>query len=102
VVRNLKDTVRVLLQGKPRDFDLATFAKQVVALEGVAATHDMHAWSLDGIHNVLSMHVVLDRRGEDVPRIKREIQDILRGHGEFHVTIETEFAGEICHDNCDE
>lgn len=101
-VRNLREVFRILLQGMPTGFDAKAFEEEVRAVEGVAALHDLHGWSLDGVDNVLSLHVVLKDAKVDVVRLKKNIAAIAGRYGGRHVTIETEIQGDDCVGNCDD
>ncbi len=99
VVGHTRESVQLFLQRTPEGFDLDGFRREVRAIAGVTGLHDLHAWSLDGQRHVLSLHVVL-RRGTDAAAAKATIRESAKSHGEFHVTIETEFEGEDCDDRC--
>lgn len=98
VYRNLKATFRVLLQHTPSGIDAAALERAIVALPEVESIHDLHLWSLDGEHNISTLHVVTAKPlgcGEQV-RLKEEIRHICAGNGIEHATIEFETAGEDC------
>lgn len=98
VYRNLKATFRVLLQHTPSDIDAGALERAIVALPEVESIHDLHLWSLDGEHNISTLHVVTAKPldcGEQV-RLKEEIRRICADNGIEHATIEFETAGEDC------
>jgi cobalt-zinc-cadmium efflux system protein len=98
VFGNLRKTVRVFLQAVPHDVDLSKIERQVNALEGVRSTHHVHAWSLDGEHNVLTMHVIVEKTTniDEFIAIKCEINDLIASQDFVHSTIEIELEGEDC------
>lgn len=105
VLKNLRETVRLFLQGRPSDFNLAAFRTEVLALSGVVDVHDLHAWSLDGHQNVLSLHLVLDPAAASrAAELKREVAAVVhrqsRTGAPYHLTIETEFRDEDCRESC--
>lgn len=98
VYRNLKVTFRVLLQHTPSDIDSEKLERELVALPEVQSIHDLHLWSLDGEHNISTLHVVVASAlsCDDQIRLKTEIRDICAENGIEHATIEFETAGEDC------
>jgi cobalt-zinc-cadmium efflux system protein len=98
VFGNLRKTVRVFLQAVPHDVDLSKVERQVNELERVCSTHHVHAWSLDGEHNVLTMHVVVEQTTslDEFIAIKCEINDLIDSRDFVHSTIEIELEDEDC------
>ena len=58
-VRLLRDATRVLLQLPPRELDVAGLRDALASVPGVSGVHDLHAWSLDGQHAIVSAHLVI-------------------------------------------
>ncbi len=100
VFRNLTQTVLLFLQRVPAGLDLDKLRQALSRLDGVLDVHDLHAWSLDGEHHVLSCHVVVGEEA-DSDLIKAAARDLIKKEGEFHVTIEVEFDSEDCEQQCD-
>jgi cobalt-zinc-cadmium efflux system protein len=63
--------------------------------------HDVHFWSLDGSHHVLSMHVVTSLSLTDSFQLKSKIRAESHRLGECHLTIEVESPNDDCQDACD-
>lgn len=55
----LKDGVNVLLEGVPKDVDIAGLRDAIKGIKGVQDVHDLHVWALTSGMNALSAHVVL-------------------------------------------
>lgn len=100
VLRSLKETLFLLLQGKPSGFHSAKFSSEVIALESVAAVDTVRVWSLDGVQNVLSLRIHVHSLQDHlkIEHIKRQIREIASRHTVLpqHVTIETCLAGDAC------
>ncbi len=98
VVKNLKTTMSIFLQGIPGDVDLAKIEQDINALDGIAGTHHAHVWTMDGHHHVLTMHAVLegDFSREKMMGLKESIRGIMSCHGIDHSTVEFEFEDEAC------
>ena len=54
----LREAIGVLLEGVPRDVDLAAIRQAIAELPGVQGVHDLHVWALTSGTNALSAHVV--------------------------------------------
>lgn len=105
VVRNLRRTMGVFLQGTPEDVDLPALEAELRGIEGISDLHHTHVWSMDGVHHVLTTHAVIaaDAGKEDQLRIKEAVQEVVARRGIAHTTVELEYADERCrirHENC--
>jgi len=105
VVRNLRRTMGVFLQGTPENVDLPALEAELRGIEGIADLHHTHVWSMDGVHHVLTTHAVIaaDAGKEDQLRIKEAVQEVVARRGIAHTTVELEYADERCrirHENC--
>jgi cobalt-zinc-cadmium efflux system protein len=91
VVRNLKETFNILLQGVPAHIDLDGIRSGLLALEGVQGVHDVHVWSLEGETDIFTGHVVVEENLSRRPEaLIRQIKEELRQHHIEHSTIELE------------
>lgn len=100
VLRNLSSTSSLFLQASPDPEGLRNFRTQVEALPHLVELHDVHFWSLDGVHHILSMHAVLSDLTQ-AESLKGQIREFSRTLGECHVTVEIEGFGEACHNDCE-
>lgn len=98
VYRNLKASLRIVLQAIPPETDINLISEQIVAIPEVQDVHDLHIWSLDGKYNILTAHVVLEKmlQGEAGSILKGEIRRKVKDLGIDHATIELERVGEEC------
>ena len=98
VFKNLRQSLRVILQGIPAEVDITKISSHLEKFEDVENVHDLHVWSVDGNYNVLTVHVVLNNslEMEKLAGLKTLIRDSLKEKGIQHVTIEFETAGEQC------
>lgn len=55
----LKNVMNILMQGTPAEVDIEKNKQEILSVNEVQSVHDIHVWSLDGEHNVLTCHVVL-------------------------------------------
>lgn len=98
VYGNIKESLRIILQGSPESIDLDELKKAILAVNSVNAIHDMHVWSVDGEYNVLTVHVVLSEplQMDKLHVLKTEIREKLLSLGVQHSTIEFETPDEDC------
>ena len=94
-LRNLKEALNLFLEKTPAGTDVSELKKHISHIDGVVGVHHIHIWSMDGINNYATMHVVTDSAGA---KIKKQIRDELKEHGIGHVTLELESVGEECQD----
>ena len=61
VFRSLRRVARRFLQSNPEDLDLDALESELRLMNNVEDEHDVHACSLDGKYNVLSLHEVISQ-----------------------------------------
>lgn len=92
-IGNLKEALDLFLEKKPDDISIEELMHHVKDIEGVLDVHHIHVWSLDGVNNCATMHVVTD---SDPKSIKTKVREELSEHGISHVTLELETSTEDC------
>jgi len=101
-LRIVREAVNLLLEGTPREIDLAAVTEEIKRTERVTGMHDLHVWALSSEATALSVHVVL----EDCPlgeaeHVVRDLEARLCEHFDIgHTTIQVESChpcGEISH-----
>ena len=103
VYKNMRQSLRIILQGIPAEFDITAISEHLQQFEGVENIHDLHVWSVDGSYNVLTVHVVLNELlgMEKMTALKTKIRESLKEKGIQHATIEFETQNEQCvFENC--
>lgn len=97
-LKNLKNILDLFLEKIPNNISIAELKKHLLEIKNIKDIHHIHIWSIDGINNYATMHVVVSK---DDYRIKEKIRKELKKHGISHVTIELEGIDEECSDtNC--
>jgi cobalt-zinc-cadmium efflux system protein len=94
-IKNVKETLDVLLEKGPRDIHVHDIIHHIKAIDGVVDVHHVHVWTLDGNNHCGTLHVVAKEISHD---IKHKIREEFHEHGIEHITIEMEKEGEECHD----
>ncbi len=98
VIANLKKTLALFMQAVPESINISDIDRRLQIIEKVRSTHHTHIWSLDGEHNVLTTHVVVDEDAskEDVRHIKSEVKELIHGLECTHTTVEIEYGDNDC------
>jgi cobalt-zinc-cadmium efflux system protein len=87
----IRESLNILLEGLPRGMELQRVTDSMNAIEGVLDVHDLHIWSLGSSSHALCSHVLI----EDMPPsssddILKRINEVVRGFGIHHTTIQFE------------
>ncbi|MBE5812677.1 MAG: cation transporter [Clostridiales bacterium] len=93
-LRSYKTIVDLFLEKIPEGIDLDEIKEHLSEIENVCNVHHIHVWSMDGVNNYATMHVVTD--AENIKCLKCAIKEELREHGISHTTIEFEKEDEKC------
>ena len=95
---NLVRTMRIFLQSVPPDVDIDGLVNHITKMEPVVDVHDVHAWTLDGEYNVLTLHVVVPDSfpPENAADLRKQIREYLNSNGIQHATIEVGRESEDC------
>ncbi|MBK7893096.1 MAG: cation transporter, partial [Bdellovibrionales bacterium] len=99
VSRHLKDTIYLLLQGRPKDFSSQAFVEEVLAVPGIGSIDRIKAWSLDGVRTVISarIHLHSTENKSDIETLKGRVRHIAEHHfGATDITLETCLLSENC------
>lgn len=98
VVKRLKETLFIFLQGVPKEVDLKTIKNRILNINNVASLHHTHVWSQEGENHIFTTHLRL--KSLDQPNqlleVKREVKKILKEYNFHHITIEIELEDEVC------
>jgi len=98
VYRNIRQSLRIILQGSPDLVDVDEIEKAILKTDNVEGIHDLHVWYIEGEYNVLTMHVVLSTSLPmlQLHKLKIGIRGKLLSMGIQHSTIEFETPDEDC------
>jgi cobalt-zinc-cadmium efflux system protein len=98
VVINLKDILNVFLQGVPKNLSINEIERAITEKTDVLSVHHTHIWSLEGQKNLLSTHIIVQDgiAPERIIELKRDIRELMKKKGIYHVTIEFDFESEDC------
>ncbi|WP_105200278.1 cation diffusion facilitator family transporter [Pseudoalteromonas sp. T1lg10] len=101
VVRNLRQTLRLFLQGTPDQQTQRRLAALLVEPQEISTAHHVHYWSLDGEHHVLTAHLCLREHLDavEVMDLKLRLAQLLADFELAHTTLEFEYPEEQCRDH---
>jgi cobalt-zinc-cadmium efflux system protein len=86
----LKESYHFLMEGVPHHIDYVQVGKDLKAVEGVLAVHDLHVWEMSPGHPALIGHVEV-RDLQDWPITMEKINKmLLEKHEIDHVTLQPE------------
>ena len=91
----LRESAHILLEGRPREMQVAEVARAILTVPGVNEVHDVHIWSLGGDHHAMSCHArIPDMHMDECEQILNAIKSkVHESFGIDHVTIQLERAG---------
>lgn len=93
ILKSLRETVYLLLQGRPMSFSEEDFKREALANKQIDSIDSIHVWSLDGVKAVMSFRIhlhSLDDR-QQVETVKAKLRHLALHHGvdSENITIET-------------
>ena len=89
-INYLNTVLNLFLLKTPVDVDIKEIKKHIMSIAEVKDIHHLHIWSLDGINNFATLHVVTNGN------IKDKIRSEMKEFGINNVTIEVENEDEVC------
>lgn len=94
----LTESLRLSMDGVPKDIDLEKIKNEAFKVEGVKDIHHVHVWALSTNENAMTGHVVVGNNinKNQVKAITDNLKHKLQHMNIHHLTIETEFGDEIC------
>jgi len=98
----VRETVNLLLEGTPREVDLAAVRAEITGTTLVTDVHDLHVWALSSDEMALSCHIVIDDTSlGNAEHVVRDLESKLCDRFAIgHTTIQVESChpcGEINH-----
>lgn len=96
-IKSFKQILELFLVKMPSSIKLEELKKHLIEIEGIINVHHIHIWSLDGVNNYATMHIVYD--GLDSTYIKDKVKEEMLEHGISHTTIELEDKDSDCDDH---
>ena len=94
----LRESLKLSLDGVPKDIDVEKVKQQILLSEMVKDIHHIHVWAMSTTENAMTGHLVLNNNIKqiEVSVLKEGIKHRLHHLNIQHVTLETEFDDEPC------
>ena len=92
--KNFKKVLDLFLEKTPENINIDELKKHLLEIKDVDDIHHIHIWSMDGINNYATMHIV--SKTKNIVKLKKEIREELEEHNICHAILETE--EEACDD----
>jgi cobalt-zinc-cadmium efflux system protein len=93
----LSDSLRLEMDGVPKEMDLNKIKLELMKCKGVLDVHHIHVWALSTTENALTAHLVIDQNATDsFDSIKHDLRHRLEHLSISHSTFEPEFSNEKC------
>ena len=96
-LKTLKEILDLFLEKTSINVD--EIISHLKEIDNIYDVHHIHIWSIDGINNYATMHIITD--GDSI-KIKELVREELKEHNIVHCTIELETKDEVCENtNCE-
>jgi cobalt-zinc-cadmium efflux system protein len=98
VIKRLKETLFIFLQGTPKDIDLNEVKQKILSITNIHSLHHTHIWSLEGEKHVFTTHIKLKNinKFDQLLQVKHDVKNLLKEYNFEHYTVETELDEETC------
>jgi cobalt-zinc-cadmium efflux system protein len=95
----LQDSIRLSLDGVPKDIDRDAIEAGIRRIAGVDDIHHLHIWALSTTETALTAHIVITDTSR-MEIVKLHVKQFLHNHAVTHVTLEFETGAIDCLDSC--
>ena len=94
----LKDSLRLSLDGVPKNINLEDIKNKSAGIEGIKNVHHIHIWAMSTTENAMTAHIVIDddKSTEQIQSIKNNLKHALQHMNIQHITLETELSSTQC------
>lgn len=99
VYKNLKNIFDIFMEKAPNNIDINNIKNDILKEQKlIKDIHHIHIWTLDGINNYLTCHVVLNKdiKNDEIIKLKNDIKESLISKNISHSTLEIEYKNEEC------
>ncbi len=98
----LKESVEILMESAPREFDLEALTKAFLAVDGVVQVHDLHVWTITSGLLAMSCHLTVEPKANSQAVLNQVNALMAKEFKIRHTTIQIELADSErkCNDIC--
>ena len=102
VYENLREIFYIFMDKVPNDIDVNSVKKSIEKkFTDIKEVHHIHVWSIDGVSNYMTAHIVLakDLSKDKIISLKKDVKVFLNELNIIHSTLEIEYHTELCESN---
>lgn len=96
--KNLIQIFDVFMEKIPNNISIDDIKKAILKIDNIKDVHHIHVWSMDGVNNYATMHIVTSIKDYDI--VKNEVKNKLNEMNIKHATIELENKKDCKEKNC--
>lgn len=102
VLKNMREIYHLFMQKSPEAIKTSDVMEFLNSFKEIKSVHDLHIWSLEGTHHILTAHIEVsdDMETEKLQTLKTDIREGIKKFGYIHSTLEIERESERCEDRC--
>ncbi|KNE20020.1 cation diffusion facilitator family transporter [Virgibacillus pantothenticus] len=101
-IRITKDSIHILMEGKPANIDVEEVKQKLMDLKGVHNVHDLHVWSITSEFPALSCHLVVDDTVDRDTLLTQANQQLKRNFSISHCTLQIEGKNAEIQEDCED
>lgn len=97
-----RDSLHILMEGQPAQVSLEEIRRAARNIAGIRDIHHLHCWSLSSHYHLFSCHLLLEPqiKLEEGQELVRQLEQLLKGQGISHCTIQMEQSCREPHCHC--
>ncbi|MBP2077924.1 cation diffusion facilitator family transporter [Oceanobacillus polygoni] len=99
--RVTRDSLHILMEGKPANIDVDLLKNSLMELNGVEDVHDIHVWSITSEFPSMSCHLVVDKTVDRDQLLQTANDKVKTQFNINHSTFQIEGIGTHFHNSCD-
>lgn len=99
VYENIREIFYIFMDKVPSDIEIENIKDEMIKkFKDVSDIHHIHVWSIDGVNNYLTAHIVLKKSIDEskIISLKNDLKNYLKDINITHSTLEIEYHNEIC------
>lgn len=99
VYENIRDVFYIFMDKVPMDINIDDICKKIEKkFDNIKEIHHIHIWSIDGVNNYMTAHILLSKSisEDEIIKIKKDLKEYLSNLNIHHSTLEIEYHNEKC------
>lgn len=99
VYENIREVFYIFMDKVPSNINVDLISKNIInKFKNIKEVHHIHIWSVDGINNYFTAHILLKNSisEDEIINLKIELKEFLNSMNIHHSTLEIEYHNEKC------